>query len=62
MELASDDLYVTSLDRLSRGIAEGSANFILNKPNQAGTISETIAAIKMARESWLDSHSRPPLR
>jgi enolase len=53
VELVGDDLYVTSLDRLSRGIAEGSSNSILIKPNQVGTISETIAAIKMAKEaSW----------
>jgi len=61
VELASDDLYVTSLDRLSRGIAEDSANFILNKPNQVGTISETIAAIKMAREvGWTAIASHRP--
>ena len=51
VQLVGDDLYVTSLDRLSRGIAEGSSNSILIKPNQVGTISETIAAIKMAKEA-----------
>ncbi len=51
VQLVGDDLYVTSLDRLSRGIAEGSSNSILIKPNQVGTISETIAAIRMAKEA-----------
>jgi len=51
VQLVGDDLYVTSLERLLRGITESSSNSILIKPNQVGTISETIAAIKMARKA-----------
>src|SRR4030042_5148321 len=48
VQLVGDDLYVTNLSRLSRGITEHSSNSILIKPNQVGTISEAIAAIEMA--------------
>jgi enolase len=51
IQLVGDDLYVTNLTRLTRGITEGSSNSILIKPNQVGTISEAIAAIKTAKES-----------
>ncbi len=47
-QLVGDDLFVTNVDFLSRGIEEGSANSILIKVNQIGTLSETLDAIEMA--------------
>jgi enolase len=51
IQLVGDDLFVTSTDRLKRGIDTGVANSILIKVNQIGTLTETLAAIRMARES-----------
>ncbi len=48
VQLVGDDLFVTDTARLSRGIDNGVANAILVKPNQIGTLSETLAAIRMA--------------
>ncbi len=48
-QLVGDDLLVTNTAFLSRGIAEKAGNAILIKPNQIGTLSETIAAVKMAK-------------
>ena len=48
IQLVGDDLFVTNVERLSRGIKEGIANSILIKVNQSGTLSETIAAVNMA--------------
>lgn len=48
-QIVGDDLFVTNTRFLKRGIEEMSANAILIKPNQIGTISETIAAVDMAR-------------
>lgn len=48
VQLVGDDLFVTSTERLSRGIQEGVANSILIKVNQIGTLTETIRAIQMA--------------
>jgi enolase len=48
IQLVGDDLYVTNVERLSRGIREKASNSILIKPNQIGTLTETISAIKMA--------------
>ena len=50
VQLVGDDLFVTNTERLQRGIDEGIANSILIKVNQIGTLSETIAAIKLADE------------
>jgi enolase len=47
-QLVGDDLFVTNTEILSRGIAEDVANAILIKPNQIGTLTETLAAIEMA--------------
>ena len=47
-QLVGDDLFVTNVDFLSRGIAEGCANSILIKVNQIGTLTETLNAIEMA--------------
>jgi enolase len=49
VQLVGDDLFVTNTQRLARGIAEGSANSILVKVNQIGTVTETLEAIDMAR-------------
>lgn len=47
--LAGDDLFASSLDRLRRGIAEKTANAIVIKPNQIGTLTETIECAKLAQ-------------
>lgn len=49
VQLVGDDLFVTNVERLSRGIEQGIANSILIKVNQIGTLSETIAAVNMAQ-------------
>jgi len=51
IELVGDDLFVTNVNRIERGIAENVANAVLIKLNQIGTLSETIAAIEMARKA-----------
>jgi enolase len=50
-QLVGDDLFVTNTERLARGIELGVANSILIKVNQIGTLTETLAAIAMAREA-----------
>lgn len=53
VELVGDDLFVTNVKRIARGIEENAANAVLIKLNQIGTLSETIAAIKMAfKAGW----------
>ncbi len=49
--LVGDDLFVTNVSRLAKGIQEGCANAILIKPNQIGTLSETIDAILLAHSA-----------
>ncbi len=50
---SGDDLFVTNPERLARGIEEGSANAILIKLNQIGTLSETLQTVHMARsQGW----------
>ena len=51
VQLVGDDLYVTNVHRLSQGIKTKASNSILIKPNQIGTLTETIAAIKMAQQA-----------
>ncbi len=51
VQLVGDDLFVTNTRILQRGIDEGIANAILVKPNQIGTLTETMAAISMAEEA-----------
>ncbi|MGA9285415.1 MAG: phosphopyruvate hydratase [Solirubrobacteraceae bacterium] len=51
VQLVGDDLFVTNTDRLAHGIELGVANSILIKVNQIGTLTETLAAIAMAREA-----------
>ena len=55
VQLVGDDLFVTNVERLSRGINEGIANSILIKVNQIGTLSETIAAVNMAHNAGYTS-------
>ncbi|KQO72006.1 enolase [Methylobacterium sp. Leaf469] len=50
-QLVGDDLFVTNVTRLSRGIVEGTANSILVKVNQIGTLTETLAAVDMAQRA-----------
>ncbi|MGQ0700969.1 MAG: phosphopyruvate hydratase [Panacagrimonas sp.] len=55
VQLVGDDLFVTNTKILSRGIAEGIANSILIKPNQIGTLTETLDAIQMATDAGYSS-------
>src|SRR5579859_3001571 len=55
VQLVGDDLFVTNTERLSRGIATRSANAILIKVNQIGSVSETLQTIEMAREAGFAS-------
>lgn len=48
IELVGDDIFVTNVERIARGIKENIANSVLIKPNQIGTLTETIAAVRMA--------------
>ena len=51
VQLVGDDLFVTNVERLSKGIQEGIANSILVKVNQIGSLSETMAAVQMAQHN-----------
>ncbi|MCX8501638.1 MAG: phosphopyruvate hydratase [Alphaproteobacteria bacterium] len=51
VQLVGDDLFVTNTERLSRGIATDTANAILVKVNQIGTLTETLAAVEMAQKA-----------
>ena len=51
IQLVGDDLYATNLERLEKGIAQKASNSILIKPNQIGTLSETLAVIKRAQQA-----------
>ncbi len=51
IQLVGDDLYTTNVTRLSKGIRIGASNSILIKPNQIGTLTETIAAVDMAKKA-----------
>jgi enolase len=51
IELVGDDLFVTNVERIARGIKENVANAVLIKLNQIGSLTETIAAIEMARKA-----------
>ncbi|OUR91419.1 phosphopyruvate hydratase [Flavobacteriales bacterium 34_180_T64] len=55
VQLVGDDLFVTNVDRLSRGIKNGIANSILIKVNQIGTLTESIAAVNMAHNAGYTS-------
>lgn len=51
LQLVGDDLFVTNAERLRRGIACGAGNSILIKPNQIGTLTETLDTVLLAREN-----------
>jgi enolase len=51
VQLVGDDLFVTNVERLKRGIENGTANSILIKVNQIGTLTETINAVQMAQKN-----------
>ncbi|HEX75049.1 MAG TPA: phosphopyruvate hydratase [Dehalococcoidia bacterium] len=51
VQLVGDDLYTTNVKRLEQGIAQKASNSILIKPNQIGTLSETLAAVKRAQQA-----------
>ncbi len=51
IELVGDDLFVTNVERIARGIKENAANAVLIKLNQIGSLTETVAAIEMARKA-----------
>jgi len=55
VQLVGDDLFVTNVERLQRGIKENIANSILIKVNQIGTLTETIAAVNMAHNAGFTS-------
>lgn len=55
VQLVGDDLFVTNVERLSRGIENGIANSILIKVNQIGTLTETISAVNMAHNAGYTS-------
>ena len=55
VQLVGDDLFVTNVERLSKGIANKTANSILIKVNQIGTLTETIAAVNMAHNAGYTS-------
>ena len=51
VQIVGDDLFVTNMERLQQGIDEGAGNAILIKPNQIGTLSETLDAIDLAKRN-----------
>ena len=55
VQLVGDDLFVTNVDRLSRGINDGIANSILIKVNQIGTLTETLDTVGLATRSGYTS-------
>jgi enolase len=55
VQLVGDDLFVTNVDRLGRGISTGTANSILIKVNQIGTLTETLAAVDLAKRNGYTS-------
>jgi enolase len=50
-QLVGDDVFVTNVERIERGVHEGAANSVLIKPNQIGTLTETLQAIAAARKA-----------
>ncbi|MGD0534630.1 MAG: phosphopyruvate hydratase [Methanoregula sp.] len=53
--LCGDDLFVTQVDRIEKGIETGSANCVLIKPNQVGTLTDTFEAVRLAHAHGLDT-------
>ena len=61
-QLVGDDLFVTNPSGCSAGLEEGSANAILIKLNQIGTLTETLDAVSLARAPRLGRGHQPPIR
>jgi len=55
VKIVGDDLFVTNVERLEKGIHRKAANSILIKPNQIGTLTETLNAIKKAKENGFET-------
>ena len=53
MQLVGDDLFVTNSTRIREGIGRKAANALLVKPNQIGTLTETLAAVELAKENGM---------
>jgi enolase len=53
--ICGDDLFVTSASRIVEGVAQGSANCVLIKPNQVGTLTDTFEAIELAHSNGMDA-------
>ena len=53
--ICGDDLFVTQVDRIEKGIETGSANCVLIKPNQVGTLSDTFEAVRLSHTHGLDT-------
>ena len=51
LQIVGDDLFVTNTERLKKGIREKAGNAILIKPNQIGTLSETLDAVELAKKN-----------
>ena len=51
VQLVGDDLFVTNVERLGKGIASGTANSILVKVNQIGSLTETLSTVEMAHKA-----------
>ena len=51
LQIVGDDLFVTNMERLQKGIEEKAGNAILVKLNQIGTLSETLDAIELAKKN-----------
>jgi enolase len=49
--VCGDDLFVTNVERIERGVGDGAANSVLIKPNQVGTVTDTYEAVRTAREA-----------
>ena len=62
VQIVGDDLFVTNPERLRRGIELGSANAILIKVNQIGTLSETLETVRTRPPRRLERGHEPPLR
>ena len=62
IQIVGDDLFVTNPQRIARGIAEGSANAVLVKVNQIGSLTETFDAVELSHRAGLPLHDEPPLR
>src|SRR5690606_12852067 len=51
VQIVGDDLFVTNINRIEKGIKIGVANSVLIKPNQIGTVSQTVQAIKLCKSN-----------